>query len=182
MRRLIVTAAAIVLLGVWIAWTVFYPVKVTLVFDYRGKHFETSYLTTAKMHFNDPVSFFRLDLGRHVTRVELPDASFIELRTDWPIFHFGAGFKNGMPLMVSWLWLDNGKSPKQIVIGDTLTRPPIGSSRSPQRHHGWRRTSLHRLAAVNDHGVPDDEGGRLRKQPDHGRGAWLPHRELTGAP
>ena len=137
MRRLIVTAAAIVLLGVWIAWTVFYPVKVTLVFDYRGKHFETSYLTTAKMHFNDPVSFFRLDLGRHVTRVELPDASFIELRTDWPIFHFGAGFKNGMPLMVSWLWLDNGKSPKQIVIGDTLTRPPIGSSSQlPWMHSG----------------------------------------------
>ena len=30
----------------------------------------------------------------------------------------------------------------------------------------------HGLAAVDDHGMPDDEGGRLRKQPDHGRGAW----------
>jgi len=33
---------------------------------------------------------------------------------------------------------------------------------------GWRRTSLHRLAAVDDHGVPNDEGSRVGAQPDDG--------------
>src|SRR6059058_3740315 len=33
--------------------------------------------------------------------------------------------------------------------------------------------SLHRLAAVDDHGMPDDEGGRIRAQPDDGRGDLL---------
>src|SRR5438046_4867422 len=32
---------------------------------------------------------------------------------------------------------------------------------------------LHRLAAVDDQGVPDDEGGRIRAQPDDGRGDLL---------
>src|SRR5687767_4964581 len=31
------------------------------------------------------------------------------------------------------------------------------------------RMSLHRLAAVDDHGVADHEGGRVRAQPDDGR-------------
>src|SRR5215217_6580888 len=41
----------------------------------------------------------------------------------------------------------------------------------------WRRTSLHRLAAVDNHRVPDDEGGRVRTQPQDGRGDLLgrPH-------
>ena len=52
---------------------------------------------------------------------------------------------------------------------------------SPRVHHnglrGWRRTSLHRLAAIDDQGVPDDEGGRIRAQPDDGRSdlLGLPH-------
>jgi len=33
----------------------------------------------------------------------------------------------------------------------------------------YRRTSLHRLAAVDHHGVADHEGGRVRAQPDDGR-------------
>src|SRR5829696_10257922 len=36
-----------------------------------------------------------------------------------------------------------------------------------------RRTSLHRLAAVGDHRVPDDEGGHVRTQPQDGRGDLL---------
>src|SRR5579884_1447802 len=32
---------------------------------------------------------------------------------------------------------------------------------------------LHRLAAIDDHGVPDDKGGRIRAQPDDGRGDLL---------
>src|SRR5256886_14408345 len=36
----------------------------------------------------------------------------------------------------------------------------------------WLR-SLRRLAAVDDHGVPDDEGGRVRAKPDDGRGDLL---------
>jgi len=52
---------------------------------------------------------------------------------------------------------------------------------SPRVHRnglrGWRRTSLHRLAAIDDQGVPDDEGGRIRAQPDDGRSdlLGLPH-------
>ena len=54
----------------------------------------------------------------------------------------------------------------------TAWRAPLPSC-APQRPRGWRRTSLHRLAAIDHQGVPDDEGGRLRTQPDDGRGNLL---------
>src|SRR5437588_7062080 len=45
------------------------------------------------------------------------------------------------------------------------------------RVHGQRQRSPHHLAAVHDHGVPNDERGRVRTQPDHSRGNLLrlPH-------
>src|SRR3954471_2000739 len=36
----------------------------------------------------------------------------------------------------------------------------------------WPHVRLHRLAAINDHGVPDDEGGGVGAQP-HGAGGDL---------
>ena len=47
---------------------------------------------------------------------------------------------------------------------------------SPRVHRNGSRlatNSLHRLAAIDHQGVPDDEGGRLRTQPDDGRGNLL---------
>lgn len=44
---------------------------------------------------------------------------------------------------------------------------------SPGPIYDWRRTPLYRLAAVDDHGVSNDEGGRIRTQPNDGRGDLL---------
>ena len=42
-----------------------------------------------------------------------------------------------------------------------------------RRSSAGRTASLHRLAAIDDHGVPDDEGGRVRTQPNDGRSDLL---------
>src|SRR5213078_759880 len=48
-----------------------------------------------------------------------------------------------------------------------------GRGRRGPRASARHKALLHRLASVDDQGVPDDEGGRIRAEPDDGRGDLL---------
>src|ERR687893_214371 len=59
----------------------------------------------------------------------------------------------------------------------TASACPVTKEATSSEHSQRTTAALHRLAAIDDHGVSDYEGGRIRTQPENGRSdlVWCSH-------
>lgn len=104
-----------------------YPICVTFTFDYGGKRFETSYLTTVRKELGEGFAYgnlFQYVHRRDRTSFQLPDGSLLILAPEWPPF-VSQGFDPGKKYISRgrWFWLDDAGAPQQIIYGDGATRP-----------------------------------------------------------
>lgn len=131
MKRLMLAVSAVSLLAL-LAVSLFavfaqpsftYPVRVTFHFIYRGRPFETSYLTIVRKGLGNPeISWVRYAHSRDRTSFKLPDGSLVLLRPEWPWESQGFDLGKKYMLAARWFWQDSVHQPKQIVYGDSATK------------------------------------------------------------
>jgi len=97
-----------------------FPINVDMSFEYRGQHYETSYLTIVTRRPNNPeVSTWRWDPGRAMTAMGLQDGSVVVLGPAW-----GWGLQPYEPGKTynstgGWFWTDRAQTPKLVIYGNS---------------------------------------------------------------
>jgi hypothetical protein len=121
-----------------------FPVKVDMSFEYRGQHYETSYLTVVTRRPNNPeVSTYRWDHGRDETGLVLQDRSVVVLGPAW-----GWGLQPYEPGKIynstgGWFWTDRARTPKLVIYGSSAFKI------SPQRSGDASFVSLDVKATIS---------------------------------
>jgi hypothetical protein len=104
-----------------------YPVRVSIAFDYKGRHFEKEHLTVVEKRivYGFPFTAVRAYSWEPVRRkiaVLLPDGSLVVLGPEWSRWAEGFGPGDKYPTKMDWFWFDNAQSPKQAVYGTGWAR------------------------------------------------------------
>ncbi len=100
-----------------------YAIRVAFSFDYKGRHFQESYLTVSREQYGNPkVSRYTWLRGRERISMLLPDGSVVVLSPEWPTrwieFEEGRIYRS----RARWIWLQSREAPKQVIYGDGATR------------------------------------------------------------